>query len=84
MKLCDYAGWWCSDASKSTLHELLTEDDFDLRYQSWEKMQTIVFEEVPNVYLGQTSDVIAHSVKLQGVTSQAQLSTILWNAWLNG
>lgn len=82
MKLCNYAGWWCSADSEAVLNQLLTESDFETRYQAWEQLQTLAFEEVPNIYLGHTNDVFAHSKRLLGLTSQAQLGAILWNCWL--
>lgn len=82
MQLGTWPGWWDSEASLDALDRLQTESEFDARFAVWEELQTLFYEEVPMIKLGDSYAVSARSAQLQGVSTQTQLGAQLWNAWL--
>ncbi|HET8629544.1 MAG TPA: ABC transporter substrate-binding protein [Thermomicrobiales bacterium] len=82
MQLCNWPGWWCSDASEGILAKLQSESDFGARFKLWEQLQTNFYEEVPMIKLGDTKSVTASAKALKGLSTQTQLGPILWNTWL--
>jgi len=82
MQLCDWPGWWCSDPSMALLEKLRTESDFEARYDIWEQLQQLFYEEIPHIKLGDSQPVSARSSQVQGLVRQTQIGVILWNVWL--
>lgn len=82
MNLCNWPGWWCDEETEATLDELKAESDFDKRLALWDKIQQDFYEDVPMIKLGDVLAQSARSEKLKGLSSQTQVTPILWNAWL--
>ena len=81
MQLCSWPGWWCSDPSMVLLEQLRTESDAEVRYDIWEQLQQLFYEEIPHIKLGDSQPVSARSTQVQGLVRQTQLGAILWNVW---
>ena len=79
---CEWNGWWCSDAAIELMDTLKRESDFDTRYDAWEQLQQLFYDEVGLIKLGDQLSVNARSSRVQGFVPQIQLSPILWNVWL--
>jgi ABC-type transport system substrate-binding protein len=64
------------------LEELLSEPDFDRRYELWEQIQVLAYETVPAVKTGDSSVIAVWSNQVGGFTEQLQRGIPYWNVWL--
>jgi peptide/nickel transport system substrate-binding protein len=83
MDVCNVAGWWCSDEVIELVGDLRSESDFDVRFEIWEQIQQLAYEEVPFVKNADALRVVAMSRSLQNFSPLVQLAPILWNVWLD-
>ena len=82
---CDYSGWWCSPEKEAAFERLLTETDFDLRYEAFEEMQRLFYEEVGGIKQQNNYGimVIRNEVKNFGPdTTLFELEPEFTNCWL--
>lgn len=82
LQLCNWPGWWCSDPSGELLDQLRSESEFDARYETWEQLQRVFYEEVPMIKVGDSLGVCARAASLGGFDPQSQLGAMYWNMWL--
>ncbi|UOM35749.1 ABC transporter substrate-binding protein [Acuticoccus sp. I52.16.1] len=61
----NYPGWWTSDEKEALEAEFINTSDADGRPATWEKLQTLAYEQVPAVKVG---DVFSFDVAAPGVT----------------
>lgn len=82
---CDYSGWWCSDEKEAAFETLLTETDFDARYEAFETLQRLFYEEVGGIKQQDNLGImtVAAIVKNFGPgTTHFELEPEFTNAWL--
>jgi peptide/nickel transport system substrate-binding protein len=77
-----YPGWWDSEESLKLADQLLSETDFDTRFQIWKKIQMNMYTEIPAVKTGDSSNITVWSKKVGGYTTQLQRGIPYWNVWL--
>ena len=77
-----YPGWWDSEESLKLADQLLSETDFDTRFEIWKKIQMNMYTEVPAVKTGDSSNITVWSKKVGGYTTQLQRGVPYWNVWL--
>jgi peptide/nickel transport system substrate-binding protein len=78
---CAADGWWC-DAHKDELLRVVQSDpDFDVRRDAWEQVQTLFYEDVPRLKIGNTNRVLAMSSDLRDVGPTA-MQPDFSNAWI--
>ena len=75
-----FAGWWENDEVQDLLAQMRIEHDFDKRYEMWEEVQRIFFEDVPVIKAGDYSNMRAFSARVQGYEPMADMSYL--NLWL--
>jgi peptide/nickel transport system substrate-binding protein len=77
---CNWPGWWCQEEKERLLGELARESDPKKRKALIERIQTVFYEDVGRVKLGDyfALDVVRKDVK--GFRSSPEL--YFWNAWL--
>jgi peptide/nickel transport system substrate-binding protein len=77
-----YPGWWSEPEALELAEQLLSEPDFDTRYELWERIQVLAYETVPAVKTGDSSVIAVWSSKVGGFTTQLQRGVPYWNIWL--
>lgn len=79
-----YPGWWDDEDSLELAAELLSEPDFEKRFELWEQIQINAYEQVPAVKTGDSSVISVWSRDVGGYTNQLQRGVPYWNVWLEG
>jgi peptide/nickel transport system substrate-binding protein len=77
-----WPGWWDTDRKVDLAAQLREETDFDARYELFEELQQVFYEEVPVIKLGDIYQIYARSNRLQGFVPLIQQGSFLWNTWL--
>jgi peptide/nickel transport system substrate-binding protein len=80
----DWPGWYATPRKQELAAQLREETDFDTRYELWEELHELIYEEVPCIKLGDIYQIYARTARLQGFEPPIMLSPALWNVWLNG
>lgn len=82
LNVCDVAGWWCDDEIIELVERLRTETDFDTRYEVFEQIQKMAYDQVPFVKNGDTMALTARYHTVQNLSPQLMIGPILWNVWI--
>ena len=77
-----YPGWWSDPEALELADELMSEPDFDRRFELWEQIQIRAYETVPAVKTGDSSVIAVWSRDVGGFTTQLQRGIPYWNVWL--
>lgn len=77
-----YPGWWSDEEALDLVDQLLSEPDFDSRFEIWEEIQMRAYETVPAVKTGDSSVIAVWSNRVGGFTEQLQRGIPYWNVWL--
>jgi peptide/nickel transport system substrate-binding protein len=77
-----WPGWWDSDRKVELVSQIEQETDFDIRFEAWEQLQELFYEEVPMIKLGDDMDLNARSARIQGFEPVTQLGVAFWNMWV--
>jgi peptide/nickel transport system substrate-binding protein len=75
-----YAGWWENEELQSLLDQIALEEDFEVRYDLWEQVQLLFYEEVPTVKIGDYSNLRILRDNVNGFTNLNEI--FFWNVWL--
>ncbi len=78
-----WTGWWDTEEKNELTRRFWTESDFDTRFEIWEEIQRLSYEEVPQIVFGHASVLTAHAASLQNPPEYVQLGASFWNAWLD-
>lgn len=81
MMRCEWGGAWCSDEKVELVDRLYAEVEFEDRYQAWEELQQLMYDEAAGVKVGDTIQLIARSARLQNL-GPVQLAPAYWNSWI--
>lgn len=80
---CSWPGWWCTDEKVAVVDRLLSESNFDARYEALEELQALWYTEVPIVKIADRTGIFVRSPKLIGIESiPHQLQAEFANVWL--
>ena len=82
LQLCQWPGWWCSDATSAEFDLLRSETDFDSRYAHWEAIQSNFYSEIPMLKVGDFGSIAVMSNQVGGFVPMVQLAVPMWNWWL--
>lgn len=82
MMRCEWGGAWCSDEKSALVDRLYAEVEFEARYEAWEQIQQLMYDEVAGVKVADSVSLIARSTRLQNL-GIVQLAPAYWNAWLS-
>jgi peptide/nickel transport system substrate-binding protein len=77
---CNWPGWWCTEEKERLLAELQRETDAKKRKALIDRIQTIFYEDVGRIKLGDYFALDAIRRELKGFRSTPDL--YFWNAWL--
>ena len=80
---CEAPGWWCDPDKDELLRLVQTEAEFERRYEHWQDVQRLFYEQVPRIKIGDTYIVIARSPDLQNSPELTHLQPAFWNSWLD-
>ncbi len=81
----DYSGFWTSPEKEAAFEELLTQTDFDLRYEAFETLQRLFYEEVGGIKQQDNYGIMAVAAVVQGFgpeTTHFELEPEFTNCWL--
>jgi peptide/nickel transport system substrate-binding protein len=78
----NWPGWWSTDRKIELVNQLQQESDFDTRFEIFEELQLLMYEEAPFIKLGDAYRISARSTRVQNFVPLIQLSPFLWNVWL--
>jgi peptide/nickel transport system substrate-binding protein len=77
---CNWPGWWCLEDKERLMTELAREADPKKRKAIIERIQTIFYEDVGRIKLGDYFLLDVTRKELRGFSTTPEL--FLWNAWL--
>jgi peptide/nickel transport system substrate-binding protein len=77
-----WPGWWDTEEKVELVAQIEQETDFEVRYEAWEQLQELFYEQVPMIKLGDDMDFNARSPRLQGFEPITQLGVAFWNMWV--
>lgn len=80
----DYYGWWNTDKQQELLNQLINTIDPEERVVIWNKIQALVYEEVPIILIGGGSHYNITSPKLQAIDGKVDENVpfpFFWNKW---
>jgi peptide/nickel transport system substrate-binding protein len=80
-----WPGWWDSERKIELVNELELETDFDARYEIWEELMRVFYEDdIPMVKVVDRENLHARSAQLQGFEPITQVGggVGFWNMWL--
>jgi peptide/nickel transport system substrate-binding protein len=77
-----WPGWWDTDEKVELVAQIEQETDFEIRFEAWEQLQELFYEQVPMIKLGDDMDFNARSPRLQGFEPVTQLGVAFWNMWV--
>jgi peptide/nickel transport system substrate-binding protein len=77
-----YPGWWSDEEALELVDQLLSEPEFDTRFEIWEQIQMRAYETVPAVKTGDSSVITVWNNQVGGFTEQLQRGIPYWNVWL--
>ncbi|MDR1874438.1 MAG: ABC transporter substrate-binding protein [Synergistaceae bacterium] len=69
-----YPGWWATDAKAALSKAFVETMDFPARKGVWDKLQALIYEEVPIVKVGDYFSYDIYSPKVQGLSE----SSLIW------
>jgi peptide/nickel transport system substrate-binding protein len=69
-----YPGWWATDAKAALSKAFVETMDFSARKVVWDKLQALIYEEVPVVKVGDYFSYDIYSPKVQGLSE----SSLIW------
>ena len=78
---CTFQGWWCSEEKERMLGELQVETDLKKRKAIVDRIQTVYYEDVGSVKLGDYFTLDAARRELRGEFRTAP-RLYFWNTWL--
>jgi len=76
-----YAGWWENDELQSLLDQISLEEDFQVRYELWEQVQLLFYNEVPAVKIGDYSNLRILRDNVEGFKNLNEI--FFWNVWIS-
>jgi peptide/nickel transport system substrate-binding protein len=74
-------GWWENEEKDELLAQLQSEPDYDRRFELWERVQFLFYEDVPRLKIGNSLRVLARSAALEGI-GPTEMQPEFSNAWL--
>jgi len=74
-------GWWGLVEKDELFAELQAEADLDRRFEAWERLQYLFYEDVPRLKIGNTRRLLARSASLHDIGPTA-MQPEFSNAWL--
>jgi len=77
-----YPGWWSDPGALELAAQLASETSFEKRYEIYEQIQQLAYEQVPAIKTGDSS-VIAVWAKSVGGQDGLERATPYWNIWLD-
>ncbi|MDR1978963.1 MAG: ABC transporter substrate-binding protein [Synergistaceae bacterium] len=69
-----YPGWWATDAKAALAKDFVETMDFTARKAVWDKLQALLYEEVPIAKVGDYFSYDIYSPKVQGLSE----SSLIW------
>jgi peptide/nickel transport system substrate-binding protein len=75
-----YPGWWKTDEKHALLAEFTGTSDLEARQASWEKLQALVYEQLPAVKVGNLYSYDIASPDLETSWESAPAFPYFWNA----
>ena len=73
-----YPGWWTTDEKMKTAEEFNTAVDQQKRKAAWDKIQALVYEQVPIIMYGHQYSYDIYSPKVEGIKESQLIWPKLW------
>lgn len=77
-----YPGWWSDPEALELAEQLASETDHETRFELYEQIQRLAYEQVPAVKTGDSSTIAVWSSSVGGFREQLQRGVPFWNVWL--
>src|SRR5690606_7462523 len=82
---CDYSGFWCSPEKEAAFEQLLTETEFEARYEAFETLQRLFYEEVGGIKQQDNYGIMAVAAVIKNFgpdTTLFELEPEFTNCWI--
>jgi len=77
-----YPGWWDNPKKTDLTAKFTASSDFQKRYEIWEQLQALLYEQVPFVKTGDFFNYNIASSKLGGLGTTSLIWPSFWNVWI--
>lgn len=74
-------GWWGNPEKDDLFTTMQLEADHNRRFEAWERLQFLFYEDVPRLKIGNIRRLLARSASLQGI-GPTEMQPEFSNAWL--
>ncbi len=78
----EHDGWWDTPEKNALVEDLQREAEHSVRFEIWEGIQELWYQQVPRIKLGDIIDMHAMSVNLRGWNGITHLQVAHFNHWL--
>ena len=79
-----YPGWWVTDKRLELTDQLVKISGFEERHNIWDEIQTLLYEEVPVIKIGDTYEFNIASPKVKGIGKfPSMIFFPFWGLWLD-
>ena len=78
-----YPGWWSDPEALELAAQLASETELETRFEIYEQIQQLAYEQVPAVKTGDSSSIAVWSASVGGYGAAIQRGVPYWNVWLN-
>ena len=77
-----YPGWWATDTKKALTADFVKTLDEKARKETWDKIQGLIYEEVPVIKTGDHFTYDIYSPKVEGLSASSLIWPKFWGVWL--
>jgi len=80
----NYPGWWDTAEKRALVDEMNGTLDFKIRYAAWEKLQALIYEQVPFINTGLSKRLEIASPRVANLNTASHPVSIynyFWNVW---
>jgi peptide/nickel transport system substrate-binding protein len=78
---CNWPGWWCLEDKERWMESIRREADPKVRRAMWDKVQTLLYEDVGRIKFGDYFSLVVDRKNVRGLLAVNELP--LWNVWLD-
>lgn len=77
-----YPGWWTTETKRALTADFVKTLDEKARKETWDKIQGLIYEEVPVIKTGDHFTYDIYSPKVEGLSASSLIWPKFWGVWL--
>lgn len=77
----DYPGWWVTERRLELTSQLVKTIEAEERHKIWDDIQSLLYEEVPVIKIGDTYEFNIASPRMKGIGELSMIFIQFWGQW---